>query len=80
VAAAKKKAQEEYGAQSITILEGLEARPQNVPACISAPRVSAVCTNLVWEVVDKRGRRGDGPATPPRSIVRLLEDGGGRGP
>ncbi|CPZ63034.1 DNA gyrase (subunit B) GyrB (DNA topoisomerase) [Mycobacteroides abscessus] len=43
MAAQKKSAKSEYSADSITILEGLEAVRKR-PGCISGPPESAACT------------------------------------
>jgi DNA gyrase subunit B len=74
VAAAKKKAQEEYGAQSITILEGLEAVRKRPGMYIGSTGERGL-HHLVWEVVDNAVDEAmAGYAT--RVDVRLLEDGG----
>jgi DNA gyrase subunit B len=74
VAAAKKKAQEEYGAQSITILEGLEAVRKRPGMYIGSTGERGL-HHLVWEVVDNAVDEAmAGHAT--RVDVRLLEDGG----
>jgi DNA gyrase subunit B len=74
VAAAKKKAQEEYGAQSITILEGLEAVRKRPGMYIGSTGERGL-HHLVWEVVDNAVDEAmAGYAT--RVEVRLLEDGG----
>ncbi|MDT5186000.1 MAG: gyrase subunit, partial [Mycobacterium sp.] len=74
VAAAKKKAQQEYGAQSITILEGLEAVRKRPGMYIGSTGERGL-HHLVWEVVDNAVDEAmAGYAT--RVDVRLLEDGG----
>ena len=74
MAAAKKKAQEEYGAQSITILEGLEAVRKRPGMYIGSTGERGL-HHLVWEVVDNAVDEAmAGYAT--RVEVRLLEDGG----
>jgi DNA gyrase subunit B len=74
VAAAKKKAQEEYGAQSITILEGLEAVRKRPGMYIGSTGERGL-HHLVWEVVDNAVDEAmAGYAT--RVDVRMLEDGG----
>jgi DNA gyrase subunit B len=74
VAAAKKKAQEEYGAQSITILEGLEAVRKRPGMYIGSTGERGL-HHLVWEVVDNAVDEAmAGYAT--KVDVRLLEDGG----
>jgi DNA gyrase subunit B len=74
VAAAKKKAKEEYGAQSITILEGLEAVRKRPGMYIGSTGERGL-HHLVWEVVDNAVDEAmAGYAT--RVEVRLLEDGG----
>jgi DNA gyrase subunit B len=74
VAAAKKKAQEEYGAQSITILEGLEAVRKRPGMYIGSTGERGL-HHLVWEVVDNAVDEAmAGYAS--RVDVRLLEDGG----
>jgi DNA gyrase subunit B len=74
VAAAKKKAQQEYGAQSITILEGLEAVRKRPGMYIGSTGERGL-HHLVWEVVDNAVDEAmAGYAT--RVDVKLLEDGG----
>ena len=74
MAAAKKKAQQEYGAQSITILEGLEAVRKRPGMYIGSTGERGL-HHLVWEVVDNAVDEAmAGYAT--RVEVRLLEDGG----
>ncbi len=74
MAAAKKKAQDEYGAQSITILEGLEAVRKRPGMYIGSTGERGL-HHLVWEVVDNAVDEAmAGYAT--RVDVRLLEDGG----
>ncbi|MDT7763679.1 MAG: gyrase subunit [Mycobacterium sp.] len=74
MAAAKKKAQDEYGAQSITILEGLEAVRKRPGMYIGSTGERGL-HHLVWEVVDNAVDEAmAGYAT--RVEVRLLEDGG----
>jgi DNA gyrase subunit B len=74
VAAAKKKAQQEYGAQSITILEGLDAVRKRPGMYIGSTGERGL-HHLVWEVVDNAVDEAmAGYAT--RVDVRLLEDGG----
>ena len=74
MAAAKKKAQQEYGAQSITILEGLEAVRKRPGMYIGSTGERGL-HHLVWEVVDNAVDEAmAGYAT--RVDVRLLEDGG----
>jgi DNA gyrase subunit B len=73
VAAAKKKA-EEYGAGSITVLEGLEAVRKRPGMYIGSTGERGL-HHLVWEVVDNAVDEAmAGFAT--RVDVRLLEDGG----
>ncbi|HET6732624.1 DNA topoisomerase (ATP-hydrolyzing) subunit B [Mycobacterium sp.] len=74
MAAAKKKAQEEYGAQSITILEGLEAVRKRPGMYIGSTGERGL-HHLIWEVVDNAVDEAmAGHAT--KVDVRLLEDGG----
>ena len=74
MAAAKKKAQQAYGAQSITILEGLEAVRKRPGMYIGSTGERGL-HHLVWEVVDNAVDEAmAGYAT--RVDVRLLEDGG----
>ena len=74
MAAAKKKAQEEYGAQSITILEGLEAVRKRPGMYIGSTGERGL-HHLIWEVVDNAVDEAmAGYATTVD--VRLLEDGG----
>ena len=77
MAAQRKKAQAEYGAQSITILEGLEAVRKRPGMYIGSTGERGL-HHLVWEVVDNAVDEAmAGYAT--NVDVRLLEDGGGRG-
>jgi DNA gyrase subunit B len=74
VAAAKKKAQQEYGAQSITILEGLEAVRKRPGMYIGSTGERGL-HHLIWEVVDNAVDEAmAGYAS--RVDVRMLEDGG----
>ncbi|MCW2685147.1 MAG: gyrase subunit [Mycobacterium sp.] len=74
VAATKKKAQQEYGAQSITILEGLEAVRKRPGMYIGSTGERGL-HHLIWEVVDNAVDEAmAGYAT--KVNVRLLEDGG----
>jgi DNA gyrase subunit B len=74
VAAPKKKTQEEYGAQSITILEGLEAVRKRPGMYIGSTGERGL-HHLVWEVVDNAVDEAmAGYATTVQ--VTLLEDGG----
>jgi DNA gyrase subunit B len=74
VPAQKKKPQEEYGAQSITILEGLEAVRKRPGMYIGSTGERGL-HHLVWEVVDNAVDEAmAGYAT--KVAVRLLEDGG----
>jgi DNA gyrase subunit B len=74
VAAAKKKPQEEYGAQSITILEGLEAVRKRPGMYIGSTGERGL-HHLIQEVVDNAVDEAmAGYAT--KIDVRLLEDGG----
>ncbi len=71
--AAKKKAQEEYGASSITILEGLEAVRKRPGMYIGSTGERGL-HHLIWEVVDNSVDEAmAGYAT--RVDVRLLNDG-----
>jgi DNA gyrase subunit B len=74
VAAAKKKPQEEYGAQSITILEGLEAVRKRPGMYIGSTGERGL-HHLIQEVVDNAVDEAmAGYAS--KIDVRLLEDGG----
>jgi len=74
VAAQKKKAQAEYGAQSITILEGLEAVRKRPGMYIGSTGERGL-HHLIWEVVDNAVDEAmAGYAS--RVDARLLEDGG----
>lgn len=42
----------DYGADSITVLEGLEAVRLRPGVCIWGLRLRGDCTILVWEIVD----------------------------
>ncbi|HVQ98018.1 MAG TPA: ATP-binding protein, partial [Mycobacterium sp.] len=71
--AAKKKAQEEYGASSITILEGLEAVRKRPSMYIGSTGERGL-HHLIWEVVDNSVDEAmAGYAT--EVDVRLLNDG-----
>jgi DNA gyrase subunit B len=71
--AAKKKAQEEYGASSITILEGLEAVRKRPGMYIGSTGERGL-HHLIWEVVDNSVDEAmAGYAT--QVDVRLLNDG-----
>ncbi|MGV0837101.1 DNA topoisomerase (ATP-hydrolyzing) subunit B [Mycolicibacterium thermoresistibile] len=70
----KNKTQEEYGAQSITILEGLEAVRKRPGMYIGSTGERGL-HHLIWEVVDNAVDEAmAGHAT--KVGVRLLEDGG----
>ncbi|MGV0685724.1 DNA topoisomerase (ATP-hydrolyzing) subunit B [Mycolicibacterium thermoresistibile] len=72
--AAQKKKQEDYGAQSITILEGLEAVRKRPGMYIGSTGERGL-HHLIWEVVDNAVDEAmAGHATKVR--VRLLADGG----
>ena len=74
VAAQRKNAKAEYGAQSITILEGLEAVRKRPGMYIGSTGERGL-HHLVWEVVDNAVDEAmAGYAT--KVDVRLLEDGG----
>jgi DNA gyrase subunit B len=74
VAAQKKKAKTEYGAQSITILEGLEAVRKRPGMYIGSTGERGL-HHLIWEVVDNAVDEAmAGHAS--RVDVRILEDGG----
>jgi DNA gyrase subunit B len=74
VAASKKKAKDEYGAQSITILEGLEAVRKRPGMYIGSTGERGL-HHLIWEVVDNAV---DEAMAGHASVVdvRLLADGG----
>ncbi len=74
MAAAKKKAQQEYGAQSITILEGLEAVRKRPGMYIGSTGERGL-HHLVWEVVDNAVDEAMA-GYAARVDVKLLEDGG----
>src|SRR4029077_9303733 len=77
VAAQRKNAKAEYGAQSITILEGLEAVRKRPGMYIGSTGERGL-HHLVWEVVDNAVDEAmAGYAT--RVDVKLLEDGGVEG-
>lgn len=72
--AAQKKTQENYGAQSITILEGLEAVRKRPGMYIGSTGERGL-HHLIWEVVDNAVDEAmAGHAT--KVGVRLIEDGG----
>lgn len=74
MAAQKKKQQEEYGAQSITILEGLEAVRKRPGMYIGSTGERGL-HHLIWEVVDNAVDEAmAGYAS--RVEVRMLADGG----
>jgi DNA gyrase subunit B len=74
VAAAKKKAQEQYGADSIKVLEGLEAVRKRPGMYIGSTGERGL-HHLIWEVVDNAVDEAmAGFAT--EVSVRLLDDGG----
>ncbi|HEY7054508.1 MAG TPA: DNA topoisomerase (ATP-hydrolyzing) subunit B [Mycobacterium sp.] len=74
MAAQKKKAKTEYGAQSITILEGLEAVRKRPGMYIGSTGERGL-HHLIWEVVDNAVDEAmAGHAS--RVDVRILEDGG----
>ncbi|MBE1550801.1 DNA gyrase subunit B [Mycobacterium sp. OAS707] len=74
MAAAKKKAQEQYGADSIKVLEGLEAVRKRPGMYIGSTGERGL-HHLIWEVVDNavdEAMAGFADAV----AVRLLDDGG----
>jgi DNA gyrase subunit B len=74
VAAAKKKAEKKYGAEAITVLEGLEAVRKRPGMYIGSTGERGL-HHLVWEVVDNAVDEAmAGYAT--KVDVRILEDGG----
>ena len=74
MAAQKKKAQSEYGARSITVLEGLEAVRKRPGMYIGSTGERGL-HHLVWEVVDNSVDEAmAGYAT--QVDVTLLDDGG----
>jgi DNA gyrase subunit B len=74
VAAQKKKAQDEYGASAITVLEGLEAVRKRPGMYIGSTGERGL-HHLVWEVVDNSVDEAmAGYAS--QVDVRILEDGG----
>ncbi len=74
VAAAKKKAEKKYGADAITVLEGLEAVRKRPGMYIGSTGERGL-HHLVWEVVDNAVDEAmAGYAT--KVDVRILEDGG----
>ncbi|MBY0441924.1 MAG: DNA topoisomerase IV subunit B, partial [Mycobacteriaceae bacterium] len=74
MAAQKKKAQDEYGAESITILEGLEAVRKRPGMYIGSTGERGL-HHLIWEVVDNAVDEAmAGYATTV--TVTLLHDGG----
>ncbi|MCV7302183.1 DNA topoisomerase (ATP-hydrolyzing) subunit B [Mycobacterium barrassiae] len=74
MAAAKKKAQEQYGADSIKVLEGLEAVRKRPGMYIGSTGERGL-HHLIWEVVDNAVDEAmAGFAT--EVSVRLLDDGG----
>jgi DNA gyrase subunit B len=74
VAAQKKKAQDEYGASAITVLEGLEAVRKRPGMYIGSTGERGL-HHLIWEVVDNSVDEAmAGYAT--KVDVRILEDGG----
>ena len=73
MAAAKKKAEKKYGADAITILEGLEAVRKRPGMYIGSTGERGL-HHLVWEVVDNAVDEAmAGYAT--KVDVRILEDG-----
>ena len=74
MAAAKKKAEKKYGADAITVLEGLEAVRKRPGMYIGSTGERGL-HHLVWEVVDNAVDEAmAGYAT--KVDVRILEDGG----
>ena len=74
VAASKKRSQPEYGAQSITILEGLEAVRKRPGMYIGSTGERGL-HHLVWEVVDNAVDEAMAGYAAKVDVV-LLEDGG----
>jgi DNA gyrase subunit B len=74
VAAAKKKAEKKYGADAITVLEGLEAVRKRPGMYIGSTGERGL-HHLVWEVVDNAVDEAMG-GYATRVDVRILEDGG----
>jgi DNA gyrase subunit B len=74
VAAAKKKAQEQYGADSIKVLEGLEAVRKRPGMYIGSTGERGL-HHLIWEVVDNAVDEAMAGFANEVS-VRLLDDGG----
>lgn len=74
VAAQKKKAQDEYGAASITILEGLEAVRKRPGMYIGSTGERGL-HHLIWEVVDNAVDEAMAGYATTVNVV-LLEDGG----
>ncbi|MGH3523912.1 MAG: ATP-binding protein, partial [Mycobacterium sp.] len=70
----KKKAQEEYGPQSITILEGLEAVRKRPSMYIGSTGERGL-HHLVWEVVDNAVDEAMAGYATTIDVI-LLEDGG----
>lgn len=74
MAAQKKKAQDEYGAASITILEGLEAVRKRPGMYIGSTGERGL-HHLIWEVVDNAVDEAMAGYATTVNVV-LLEDGG----